>query len=226
MLRGDEPPARIEVMEHGLRFLVDVRAGHKTGFYTDQRDNRQLVRARAHDALVLDCFCYTGGFTVNALAGGAAAVTCVDASADALALARENVTLNDLPARDCEFVRGDVFAVLREFETAGQQFDVIILDPPKFAVSRTDLDRASRAYKDANMLGLRLLKPGGLLYTFSCSGAVDMAEFQKYASWAALDTETRPLLVRRLSQALDHPVVLDFPESEYLTGLLLQKEVI
>lgn len=224
-LRGGEPPARIEVMENGLRFAVDVRSGHKTGFYADQRDNRALARGLCRDAVVLDCFCYTGGFTASALAGGAASVCAVDASQSAIALARDNADINDLPLSDCEFLCADVFETLRRFEAQGQQFDMIILDPPKLAVSRTDLDRAGRAYKDANMLGLRLLRPGGLLLTFSCSGAVDPATFQKFVSWAALDAGARPVLLRRLGQPADHPVTLEFPEGEYLCGLLLRKDL-
>jgi SAM-dependent methyltransferase len=162
---------------------------------------------------------------ITELEGGAASVCAVDASQSAIALARDNADINDLPLSDCEFLCADVFETLRRFEAQGQQFDMIILDPPKLAVSRTDLDRAGRAYKDANMLGLRLLRPGGLLLTFSCSGAVDPATFQKFVSWAALDAGARPVLLRRLGQPADHPVTLEFPEGEYLCGLLLRKDL-
>ncbi len=217
------PPGKVVVAENGLQFQVDLASGHKTGFYLDQRVNRLRLRSLAAGREVLDCFCYTGGFTVNALAGGAASVIAVDSSADALALARENVALNGLPAERVEFQEGDVFSVLRSLRDAGRSFDLIVLDPPKFAPTASQAEKAARAYKDINLLAFKLLRPGGLLVTFSCSGGVDAALFQKIVASAALDAGVEAQIVEHLAQGPDHPVSLHFPEGAYLKGLICLK---
>jgi len=219
MLRGKEPPELLEIQEGPCRFLVDIRNGQKTGFFTDQRDNRSLVSQSCKDAEVLDCFSYTGGFAVNALMGGAKHVTCIDASESALAVLKKNIVLNQLDTEKTEMREGDVFSVLREYRNSAKQFDVIILDPPKFAESKKYLTAAARAYKDINLLGFKLLRPGGHLFTFSCSGLMDMDLFQKIAADAALDAGREAHIIRRLSQAEDHPVSLNFPEGTYLKGM-------
>ncbi len=220
VLAGLAPPELIEIEENECRFWVDVQRGHKTGFYLDQRDNRAAVRAAAHGREVLNCFAYTGGFGVAALRGGAAHVTHVETSASALELAQKNVTLNGLDSARVENVVGDVFAVLRQYRDARRQFDLIILDPPKFIDSRSQLERASRGYKDINLLAFKLLRLGGLLFTFSCSGLLEADLFQKIVADAALDAKRDPQIVRRLSQAPDHPVALSYPEGGYLKGLV------
>ncbi len=223
MLRGTLPDSRITIHEHGLKFLVDFAQGHKTGFYLDQRLNRLRVRELAQGREALDCFCYTGGFTLNALAGEAKSVLAVDASAGALALARENVALNHLPAEKVNFLEGDVFQVLRRLRDEGRTFDMIVLDPPKFAATAAQAEKASRGYKDINLLAFKLLRPGGMLVTFSCSGGVDAALFQKIVAGAALDAGAEVQIIERLSQAPDHPVSLYFPEGAYLKGLVCHK---
>jgi 23S rRNA (cytosine1962-C5)-methyltransferase len=221
-LLGDEPPAAVTVEEAGLRFAVDVRQGHKTGFYLDQRDNRALLRDLADGREVLDCFCYTGGFTCNALAGGAAHVTAVDSSADALAAARRHVHTNGLPEARADLVQADVFAHLRKLRDQGRRFDVIVLDPPKFAPTAAHAERAARGYKDINLWALRLLRPGGLLLTFSCSGGVPRDLFQKIVAGAAADAGVDGRILHHMSASADHPVALSFPEGDYLKGLLCQ----
>jgi len=221
-LRGT-PPDRQTITEYVSRFIVDIAHGHKTGFYLDQRENRQRVRQLAEGREVLDCFCYTGGFTVNALAGGAKSALSVDTSAEALALARGNVALNDLPAEKVDFLEGDVFQVLRKFRDEGRTFDMIILDPPKFAPTAAQVKKAARGYKDINLLAFKLLRPGGLLITFSCSGGVDAALFQKIVASAALDAGAEAQIIDHLSQGSDHPVALTFPEGVYLKGLICLK---
>jgi 23S rRNA (cytosine1962-C5)-methyltransferase len=201
---------------------VDLRHGHKTGFYLDQREHRALVGQHTAGAEVLNCFAYTGGFGIAALAGGARFVTNVESSADALALARQNAELNRLDARRFECLTGGAFQVLRAFRDAGRQFDVVVLDPPKFAESRAQVDRAARAYKDINLLGFKLLRAGGLLVTFSCSGHVKADLFQKIVADAALDAGCDAQVIRTLDQPADHPVALSFPESAYLKGLLVR----
>jgi 23S rRNA (cytosine1962-C5)-methyltransferase len=220
ILRGTIPQTQLTIYEHGLKFLTNIEHGHKTGFYLDQRRNRLRVRELAQDKDVLDCFCYTGGFTVNALAGGAKSVTAVDASGDALALAKENVTLNDLPADKASFIEDDVFQLLRKFRDENRSFDMIILDPPKFAPTAAQAERAARGYKDINLFAFKLLRPGGILVTFSCSGGIEAGLFQKIIAGAALDADVDAQIVEHLSQAEDHPVSLHFPEGAYLKGLI------
>ena len=222
-LHGTAPEVPLTIEENGVRLAVDIAGGHKTGFYLDQRDNRALLGQLAADKEVLNCFCYTGGFSLQALAGGAASVLSIDSSGPALAQARANLALNpQLPATRAEWLEADVFEALRTFRKEGRTFDLIVLDPPKFAPSAVHAERAARAYKDINLLGLRLLKPGGLLMTYSCSGGVGLELFQKIVAGAAADAGRLARIVRRLAGAADHPVALNFPEGEYLKGLLLQ----
>jgi 23S rRNA (cytosine1962-C5)-methyltransferase len=220
-LRG-EGQTQIEIEENGLKFQVDLAGGHKTGFYLDQRRNRLRVRQLAAGRDVLDCFAYTGGFAVNALAGDAASVTLVEESAGALEAAEGHAAVNGLPADKMELIEADVFSQLRTFRDARRDFDMIILDPPKFAPTRSQVERAARGYKDINLLAFKLLRPGGLLVTFSCSGGVDAGLFQKIVAGAALDAGVDARILERLSQAPDHPVALPFPEGEYLKGLICQ----
>jgi 23S rRNA (cytosine1962-C5)-methyltransferase len=211
------------ITEHGLKFNVNLESGHKTGSYLDQRVNRLRVRELAQDKEVLDCFCYTGGFTINALAGGAASVLSIDSSAEALALCRENVTLNDLPSENHTSLEGDVFQLLRKFRDEDRSFDMIILDPPKFAPTAAQAERAARGYKDINLLAFKLLRPGGILVTFSCSGGIDARLFQKIVAGAALDAGVEAQILEHLFQGADHPVSLHFPEGAYLKGLVCYK---
>jgi len=218
LVRGTPGPGATVLDEHGLKFRVDVDAGHKTGFYLDQRDNRLLLRKLARDKDVLDCFSYTGGFAVNALHGGAKSLLAVDSSALALDLARANAQLNGL--RDATWLEGDVFQSLRRLRDEGRSFDVIVLDPPKFAPTAAHAERAARAYKDINLLAFKMLRAEGFLMTFSCSGGVSAELFQKIVAGAALDAAVDARIEAWLHAAADHPVALNFPESEYLKGLL------
>ena len=220
LLRGKLPQLPLTIHENNLIFNVNFAAGHKTGFYLDQRRNRLRVRSLATDRDVLDCFCYTGGFTVNALSGGAKSVLSVDSSADALALCRENISLNQLTDERHSILEGDVFYLLRRFRDEGRSFDMIILDPPKFAPTAAQAEKAARGYKDINLFAFKLLRPGGLLVTFSCSGGVDAELFQKIVAGAALDAGVDAQIVETLSQAVDHPIALHFPEAAYLKGLV------
>ncbi|RLC91620.1 MAG: 23S rRNA (cytosine(1962)-C(5))-methyltransferase RlmI [Chloroflexi bacterium] len=219
-LWGEEPPELIEVLENGHRFLVDIRRGHKTGFYLDQRENRGRLPAFCNEAEVLDVFAYSGAFGVHAAAGGAAQVTLVESSAPALDLAQRNFALNGFEHRSVEYVEGDVFSVLRGYRAQGRKFDVVVLDPPKFARSEREVKRAARAYKDVNLLAFQLLRPGGVLFTCSCSGAVSADLFQKIVFGAAVDAERDAQIVGHLAQGSDHPVALTFPEGAYLKGLI------
>lgn len=220
LLSGKEPPSLIEATENGCRFLVDVRGGHKTGFYLDQRESRKALAEYVSGKTVLNCFSYTGAFSVVALRAEAVSVTNIDTSAEALKLAEQNVKRNGLDASMLENVEGDVFALLRKFRNEQRQFDVVILDPPKFVESVKHLDKAARGYKDINMLAFQNLKPGGLLFTFSCSGLLDASLFQKIVADAALDAGKEAVIIERLSQSADHPVALNFPEAAYLKGLV------
>jgi 23S rRNA (cytosine1962-C5)-methyltransferase len=217
-LRGEPASGRVVIEEEGVRFGIDLEAGHKTGFYLDQRDNRQQLRALAAGRDVLDCFCYSGGFALNALTGGANSVVGLDSSAEALELARANVELNQLSKP--EWLQGDVFELLRKFRDSRRSFDLVVLDPPKFAPTAAHAEKAARAYKDINLLAFKLLRPGGLLMTFSCSGGVSADLFQKIVAGAALDAGTEAQVVARLGASADHPVALNFPEGDYLKGLI------
>ncbi len=226
VLSGEAPPESVEVWEADtpgtdgprVRFAVDIARGHKTGFYLDQRENRAVVAALARRQEVLNAFAYTGAFSVKAWQGGASAVTSLDSSGPALALARRNLALNGMS--DSGVVEGDVFKVLREYRDTERRFDLIILDPPKFAHTENQIRKATRAYKDINWLAFRLLRPGGHLVTFSCSGLVNEDLFQKVLFGAALDAGRDVQIIRRLGQATDHPVLLTFPEGAYLKGFL------
>jgi 23S rRNA (cytosine1962-C5)-methyltransferase len=216
----DEP---LTIVENGVKLAVDFAEGHKTGFYLDQRDNRLLLGQLAAGKDVLNCFCYTAGFSLQALAGGAASVLSIDSSGPALAQGQANLALNpELPAERAQWQEADVFQALRDFRKAGRLFDLIVLDPPKFAPSAAHAESAARAYKDINLLGFRLLNPGGLLMTYSCSGGVGLELFQKIIAEAAHDAGRQARIVRRLAGAADHPIALNFPEGEYLKGLLVQ----
>ena len=224
VLAGAEPPDLVEIREGPCRYLVDVKRGHKTGFYLDQRENRRMMEEFAPGADALNCFSYTGGFGIAALHAGAARVTNVDSSASALELARKNAELNGLDASSLESVEGDVFTIMRRWRDTGRLFDLVVLDPPKFAQSQSQLMRAGRAYKDINLLAFKLLAPGGTLFTFSCSGLVSAELFQKIVADAALDAGREAQIVRRLAQAGDHPTLLSFPEGAYLKGLICKVE--
>jgi 23S rRNA (cytosine1962-C5)-methyltransferase len=219
-LWGEEPPERVTVRQPGaLRFSVDLRAGQKTGAYLDQAANRLRVAAYCAGQEVLDCFCYTGGFTIAAARAGAGQITAIDSSATALAQLQENMALNDL-APPLELLAGDVFKLLRQYRHEGRQFDLIILDPPKFAHAHGQIERATRGYKDINLIAMQILRPGGVLATFSCSGLISADLFQKVVFGAALDARRDVQIIERLTQAPDHPVLLTFPEGEYLKGLI------
>ncbi len=216
----DEP---LTIIENGVKLAVDIAGGHKTGFYLDQRDNRLLLGQLAAGKDVLNCFCYTAGFSLQALAGGANSVLSMDSSGPALEQGKANLALNpQLPAERAQWQEADVFQALRDFRKAGRLFDLIVLDPPKFAPSAAHAESAARAYKDINLLGFRLLKPGGMLMTYSCSGGVGLELFQKIIADAAHDAGREARIVRRLAGAADHPIALNFPEGEYLKGLLVQ----
>lgn len=228
LLWGEMPPETIDISEAGRHYRVDVINGHKTGFYLDQRDNRSALSEYAEGKSVLNCFSYTGGFAIAALQGGAAHVTNIDASQPALDLAAQAAALNGFSVGDDTMAQmtnicGDVFKLLREYRDAGKQFDVVVLDPPKFAENRNQLKKAARGYKDINLLGFKLLKPGGLLFTFSCSGLMDSSLFQKIVADAAVDAGCNAQIIRKLDQASDHPTRLAFPEGYYLKGLVCQK---
>ncbi len=221
-LAGDEPPGLLEIAESGARFLVDVRHGHKTGFYLDQAENRLSVRAFAAGRSVLDCFCYSGGFGVSAAVGGASSVRCVDSSGPALQRARMNFALNGFEGDAFDFVDGDVPTVLREMRGRGEEFGLVVVDPPRFVASRSNLQRGSRAYKDVNMVAMQVLEPGGILATYSCSGNLDRDLFQKILFSAALDSGRTMQVIRTSGQPPDHPVLLSYPQSGYLNGFILR----
>jgi 23S rRNA (cytosine1962-C5)-methyltransferase len=226
---GAEPPAergtrdagRCPIVEHGLNFRVDVEAGQKTGFFLDQRDSRQRVRALAEGREVLDAFSSTGGFSLAALAGGARHVTAVESSSEALEVARENLAANALEPSRITFEKADVFGYQRLLRDRGRSFDLVVLDPPKFAPTAAQAKNAARAYKDINLMALKLLAPGGLLATFSCSGGVSAELFQSIVAGAAVDAGVDAKILERFGAAADHPVALSFPEGEYLKGLLI-----
>jgi len=224
VLAGEKPPAQLVIREHGYEFVVDVIQGHKTGFYLDQRENRRRVARYCRGKQVLNGFSYTGGFAVYAAAAGAQHIVNLDSSAAALALAERNLRLNGLSAQKLESVEGNAFEVLRQFRDQGRRFDVVILDPPKFAFTRRQVSSALRGYKDINLLGLKLVRSGGVLCTFSCSGLVSEDLFQKVLMGAAMDAGREVRVLERLGQGIDHPVLLTFPESAYLKGFICRVE--
>jgi len=217
---GESPPELLLIKEGTCRFLVDIRKGQKTGFYLDQRDNRQALIDFANGRSVLNCFAYTGGFGISALRGGAERVTDVESSPSAIEIGIRNVEINGFDPRKVDHLQGDVFQVLREFRNSNRCFDLIVLDPPKFVDSRTQLLRGTRGYKDINLLAFKLLRPGGILFTFSCSGLVPPDLFQKIVADAALDAGREAQILRTLTQGPDHPTSLNFPEGAYLKGLI------
>ena len=222
-LMGAMPAAPVQISEHGVRYLVDVVAGQKTGFYLDQRENRARIRGMARDRTVLNGFCYTGGFTFAALAGGASSVLSVDSSGPAIAIGRQIEALNGIERGRAEWREADVFQTLRDLRDQGRRFGLIVLDPPKFAPTAAHAEKAARAYKDINLWALRLLEPNGCLATFSCSGGVGADLFQKIVAGAAQDAGVDARIITRFHAATDHPVLLSFPEGEYLKGLMLRR---
>jgi 23S rRNA (cytosine1962-C5)-methyltransferase len=224
LLWGEEPPELIDIREGPFRFWVDIRSGHKTGFYLDQRDNRSMIARFAANREVLNCFAYSGGFGIAALHGGASRVTNVDSSRAILDLAAKNFQRNGFTSDQAEFIDADVFRLLREFGQAGRRFKLIVLDPPKFAESASQVQRAARGYKDINRLAFELLDPGGVLFTFSCSGALEQGLFQKIVADAALDARRNAKILFWLTQAADHTVNLNFPEGSYLKGLVVRAD--
>ena len=223
LVAGVPLPDEIVIEENGMQIAVDITHGHKTGFYLDQRDNRALTRAMSNGADALNCFCYTGTMSVAALMGGAKSVLSIDSSGPSLTMAARNLKLNSLDATRAEWLEADVFQALRKLRDQAQTFDLVILDPPKFAPTAHHAEKAARAYKDINLLGLKLLRPGGHLMTFSCSGGISAELFQKIVAGAALDAGVDAQILRRLSPGIDHPVAIHFPEGDYLKGLLLRR---
>ncbi|NIA33009.1 23S rRNA (cytosine(1962)-C(5))-methyltransferase RlmI [Serratia marcescens] len=215
---GDLPPELLPITEHGMKLLVDIQQGHKTGFYLDQRDSRLAARNYSAGRRVLNCFSYTGAFAVSALMGGCAQVISVDTSQAALDIAKRNVELNKLDLNKAEFVRDDVFQLLRNYRAQGEKFDLIIMDPPKFVENKNQLASACRGYKDINMLALQLLNPGGILLSFSCSGLMPTDLFQKILADAAVDAGRDVQFIEQFRQAADHPVIATYPEGLYLKG--------
>jgi 23S rRNA (cytosine1962-C5)-methyltransferase len=220
LARGEMPPAELEVRENRWRFIVDVQHGQKTGFYLDQRVNRERVGRYAGGAEVLNCFSYTGGFGVYAAAGGARRIVNIDSSASALEWCARHLERNGFGDVPAEQVEGDVFQVLRRYRQEGRQFDLIILDPPKFATTQANVMAAARGYKDINLVAIQLLRPGGILATFSCSGLISADLFQKIVFGASADARRPVQILEYLAQSPDHPVLLSFPESAYLKGLI------
>ena len=220
ILRGTEPPEYVRVKENGVFYDVNISSGQKSGFYCDQRDNRRIVAEHASGKKILDCFSYSGGFSLSALKQKATEVTSVDSSAPALETLKRNIEINNFHGVSHRLIQSDVNKQLRVFRESGEKFDVIILDPPKYAPSRSAVNKASRAYKDLNRQAMLLLEEGGLLATFSCSGAIDINTFKQIIAWAALDAGKEVQFIYQFSQPEDHPVRSSFPEGEYLKGLL------
>lgn len=215
-----EVPDEVIIEENGIKIIVNVKQGHKTGFYLDQRDNRAIAAKYARNKKVLNCFCYTGTFGSYALASGAEHVTNLDVSELALETAKRNVEVNGLDTAKCDFINADVFQALRDYKQEGRKFEQIILDPPKFIESKNSLVRGCRGYKDINMLAMQIMEPGGILCTFSCSGLLSFELFQKVVADAALDAGREVQFIERLGQAADHPVGSAYPEGFYLKGLV------
>lgn len=222
VMAGEGPLPQLRVLENGIRMNADLYQGHKTGLYLDQRDNRRIIchTNLVKDREVLNVFAYTGGFTLYAACNGAGRITNVEASNQFLNQIEENLRLNLLDRSEDSYIAGDAFQILRQMRDENQKFDIIILDPPKFARHKRDIPAACRGYKDINLLALKLLRPNGLLATFSCSGAISQGLFQKVLLGAALDAGRNVQIIRNLGQASDHPVLLSFPESFYLKGFL------
>ncbi len=219
-LWGSEPPGEIIIEENGIQFLVDIQRGHKTGFYLDQRENRKEICDFSKNAEVLNCFSYTGGFSLYALKYGAKKVVNIESSQESITIAEKNLVLNGFNPDKMVNIRGDVFQTLRDLNNKGKQFDLIILDPPKFVESRRHLKKGTRGYKDINLSAFRLLRPGGILFTFSCSGLLSPELFQKIVADAALDAGREAQIIKWLHQSSDHPTALNFPEGLYLKGLI------
>jgi 23S rRNA (cytosine1962-C5)-methyltransferase len=217
---GEIPPDLIEITENNLTFLVDVKLGHKTGFYLDQRENRQKLQKYLSGKEVLNAFAYTGGFAVYAAAAGAARVINVDTSERVLQISENNMLRNGFDGREDVYAVADVFELLRSYQNARWKFDVVILDPPKFAHTKRHVEKATHGYKDINLLAMKLLKRGGILSTFSCSGAVGRNLFQKVLFGAAVDAGRTVQIIEQLSQGPDHPILLTCPETEYLKGFV------
>lgn len=222
LLYGEQPPEFVNIIENSISYQVNIVEGQKSGFYCDQRENRAITAAYVKDKTVLDCFCYSGGFSLNAFREGAKFVTAVDSSALAIETLKNNVRLNNFDASKFEAVQSDVNKYLRQLGDEGKTFDLIVLDPPKYAPSRSALDKATRAYKDLNRRALMLMESGGHLATFSCSGAMDMHTFKQVLAWAALDAGKEIQFIRQFNQPEDHPIRASFPEGEYLKGLLVR----
>jgi 23S rRNA (cytosine1962-C5)-methyltransferase len=215
---GEMPPELLPIEENGMKLYVDIQTGHKTGYYLDQRDSRLATRRYVEDKRVLNCFSYTGGFAISALMGNCRQVVSVDTSQEALDVAKKNVELNQLDLSKAEFVRDDVFKLLRKYRDQGEKFDVIVMDPPKFVENKSQLMGACRGYKDINMLAIQLLNPGGVLMTFSCSGLMTTDLFQKIIADAAIDAGRDVQFIEQFRQAADHPVIAPYPEGLYLKG--------
>ena len=220
VLFGKEPPDLVEIFENGNKFFIDIKKGHKTGFYLDQRDNRKLLEKFSSGKEILNCFAYSGGFAVYALKSGADKVINVDSSIETLELAEKNFALNGISSSAYENINDDIFKFLRKLRDTNKQFDIIILDPPKFAESVSQIEKASRGYKDINLLAIKLLKKGGVLFTFSCSGHITSELFNKIIADAALDSGRNVNIVKNLTQSPDHTVSTNFPEGLYLKGLV------
>ncbi len=218
LIFGDLPPDLLTIHEHGTKLLVDIQHGHKTGCYLDQRDSRLAARRYASNRRVLNCFSYTGAFAVSALMGDCQQVINIDTSQSALNIARQNIELNQQDAGKAEFIRADVFRPLRRFRDDAEKFDMIVMDPPKFVENKNQLAGACRGYKDINMLALQLLRSGGILLSFSCSGLMQADLFQKILAGAALDAGRDIQFIEQFRQAADHPVIASYPEGLYLKG--------
>jgi 23S rRNA (cytosine1962-C5)-methyltransferase len=224
LLFGKPPGIKLLIYENGLEFYVDVVSGQKTGFFLDQRENRYILREFSNRKDILDCFCYSGGFLINGVKGGANSIIAIENSNDAIEFAKMNIELNKISSRNVSFIQGDVFQELRKFRDQKKDFDLIILDPPKFAQTSSHVEKAARGYKDINLLAFKLLKPGGILFTFSCSGGVSAELFHKIIADAALDAGVSAQIIKHLHQSNDHPISLNFPESEYLKGFIILRE--
>lgn len=223
VLGTDSMPDTVTIREHGIKFLVNITTGHKTGFYLDQRANRLIIRSLVKGKDVLDCFCYTGGFSLNASFGKAHSIVAIDESEEALQLLSSNCRLNGIEPDTIHLEKGDVFKLLRSMRDSSRSYDLIILDPPKFAPTISHVQRAARGYKDINLLAMKLLRENGILVTFSCSGGVSQDLFTKIIAGAALDSGRDFQTIGQLSQAADHPIATFFPEGAYLKGLILRR---